>query len=236
MLPALVRKLTAAARLGLILAATAAPAIARSISWGSSVGAKLFDSSGVKLGDTFMFEIGSFNPGFVPDASNLNLWAANWKVFDHAQAPGSSGWNSAFGYIASSANLNTNGTSSKSPPLPPFTFSQGEQGYLWAFNTQTYGSGAEWALITNNSSDGSSANDWLFPLPADQVSQALDWRLSNASAVLFGGLNNVEGSGSFTSTPATFDLQTHQVVPEPGTGLLTLIAALAFWARPGRRR
>ncbi len=207
---------------------------ARSINWGSNLLSNLYDSNGVALSDAFKFEIGSFQTGFVPDSTNLNLWETNWKVFDHAEAPASSGWNSALRYVASSANLTAGGTSSKSPPLPAWTFSQNEKGYMWAFNSQTYASGVEWALITNNASDGSPANDWLFPAPSDQSSQPLDWKISNASAVVFGGLNNVEGAGSFSVTPGSFNLQTHQPVPEPGSAALMLVAAIAAGLR--RRR
>lgn len=201
---------------------------ARSINWGSNLLSNLYDSNGGALSDAFMFEIGSFKTGFTPDSTNLNLWADNWKVFDHAEAPASSGWNSAFGYVSSSANLTTGGTSSKSPPLTAWTFSQNEKGYLWAFDSQTYGSGVEWSLITNN------ASDWLFPSPADQTSFPLDWKVSNANAVIFGGLNNVEGAGVFTATPGTFNLQTHQPVPEPGSGIFLLVAGMALGFRRHR--
>ncbi|MEI6536391.1 MAG: PEP-CTERM sorting domain-containing protein [Verrucomicrobiaceae bacterium] len=207
---------------------------ARSINWGSNLLSNLFDSNGVALDDAFKFEIGSFQTGFIPDSTNLNLWETNWKVFDHAEAPAGNGWNSALRYIASTANLTTGGTSSESPPLPAWTFSQNEKGYLWAFNSQTYASGVEWALITNNASDGNSANDWLFPSPADQTSQPLDWKLLNASVAIFGGLNNVESAGTFSVNPGTFNLQTHQPVPEPGSALLLMVAACAVGIRRTR--
>lgn len=218
----------------LILAAGATSATARSINWGSGLFNKLYNSNGVALDNSFMFEIGSFKTGFTPDATNLILWADNWKVFDHAEAPASSGWNSPFGLFTSTANLAVGGTSSKSPPLTAWTFSQNEKGYLWAFNSPTYSPNVEWALITNNASDGISSNDWLFPAPSDQTSQPLDWKLSNANAAIIGGLNNVESAGTFTTNPGTFNLQTHQPVPEPGSALLLLVAACAAGQRRAR--
>ncbi|MCE9518318.1 MAG: PEP-CTERM sorting domain-containing protein [Verrucomicrobia bacterium] len=208
---------------------------ARTINWGSNVGSALYDSNGILLGNSFVFEIGSFG-SFIPDATNLNLWGANWKIFDRAQAPAINGWNSTFGFVTSSANLGVSGTSSESPPLPAFTFAQGEAGYLWAFNTKTLASGTEWALITNNSSDSNPANNWVIPAPSDQTSLPLDWRLSNANAVIFGGLNNVEGAGAFAVTPGSFNLQTHSAVPEPGSAWLVIITGLSFFIGRRRRR
>ncbi len=217
-----------------MLASGVAPLSARSINWGSNLLSSLYDSKGIALDDAFKFEIGAFQTTFTPDSTNLNLWAANWKVFDHAEAPASSGWNSAFGYVSSSANLTVSGTSSKSPPLTAWTFSQNEKGYLWTFNTQTYNPSVEWSLITNNASDGNVANDWLFPPPSDQTSFPLDWKVTNANASIFGGLNNVEGAGTFSATPGSFNLQTHQPVPEPGSAILMMAASLAAGLR--RRR
>ncbi len=206
---------------------------ARTINWGTSVGALLYDSAGVKLDDSFSFDLGTFG-SFVPDATNLSEWGLHWKPFDRATAPAASGWNSAAGYLASSANHESDGTSSESPPLPSLTFAKDEQAYLWAYDSLTYAAGAEWALITNNASDGSSTGDWLMPDPADQLSQPLEWRISSslslstrATTVIFGGLNDVQGAGDFAAPAGTFALQTHAVVvPEPGSAWLILSVAL----------
>lgn len=193
------------------------------IAWGSNVNATLFDSNGAALGSPFSFEIGSFG-SFVPTASNLDLWSANWHPFDFAV--NGTGWYPAFSFISSSAALNADRTSSKAPPLPTWSFgppnSSSQRGYFWAFNTKTTGAGTEWALIT--------ANNWIFPDPAEPGYQ-LDWRLSNATTIVFGGLNNVEGAGGYSVTPPSFNMQTHQAVPEPGSALLMLFAALAFSQR-----
>lgn len=235
-------RLPLAAILTLVLLAGAggSPLAARTINWGTSVGALLYDSDGVKLDDSFSFDLGTFG-SFVPDATNLSEWGLHWKPFDRATAPSSSGWNSAAGYLASSANHESDGTSSESPPLPAFTFSKDEQAYLWAYDTLTYGDGVEWALITNNASDGSSTGDWLMPDPADPLSQPLEWRISTslslstrATTVVFGGLNDVQGAGDYVAPAGTFALQTHAVaVPEPGGAWLMLSVALVAL---GRRR
>lgn len=209
----------------MFLLAEGAPA--RSINWGSSVGSALYDSSGASLGDSYTFEIGSFG-SFVPTASNMNLWVANWKVFDRAEAPAGSGWNSALGFFASSANLKTNGTSSKSPSLPAATFAQGEKAYIWVFNTKALDAGTEWVLVTNDAADGNGADDWKFPAPSDQTSLPLDWRLGNASAVVFGGLDNTEGDGEFSAAPANFNLQTHRSSEFPLPPIVATLAATSI--------
>lgn len=208
---------------------------ARTINWGSSVGDTLLDSSGSALSDLYTFELGSFG-GFVPDQSNIELWSDNWKPFDQATAPLK--FSSADGFFSSSADLLSGGTSSASPPLPSFTFSQGEQAFIWAFNTKTLAVGiTEWALITNDSGDGLSTDDWTFPSPADHSATPLEWRLPVASHVIFGGLNGVEGPGVYTPPGTNFELQTHtiSVVPEPSGALLIALAGLVVRLRSRTR-
>lgn len=194
----------------------------RTIDWGSAVGDALFTSNGVPLDNSFTFELGTFG-AFVPTEFNLDLWQANWKVFDRAIAPAASGWDSALGFFSGTATLQTNGTSSNSPPLPSFTFAQGEQAYIWVYNGFTIDALTEWALVTNNDLDGNPLDNWTMPAHADQTLLPLDWRLSNATEVPFGGLNDIEGPGGYTVTPQTFELQTH-TVPEPSGLLLALVA------------
>jgi hypothetical protein len=207
---------------------------ARTIDWGSAVGDSLVTSTGLALDSTFTFELGTFG-SFVPSEFNLDLWLANWKVFDRATAPAANGWDPALGFVSGSATLLTNGTSSDSPPLPAFTFAQGEQAYIWVYNGFTIDALTEWALVTNNGSDGNALDDWTMPAHADQTALPLDWRLSNATQVPFGGLNDVEGPGDYSVIPPAFELQTH-TVPEPGSALLIAISGLLFQVRRRLRR
>lgn len=209
------------------------PAGARTITWGSSVGDLLVDSSGTALDDSFKFELGSFG-SFVPTESNMELWEANWKPFDTATVL-DGGWNPAEPFFSGSANLNMDGTTSNTPFLSP-VFAEGEQGYLWVYNTRTMAYNfTEWALITNTSADGNLLDDWTFPAPSDQTGLPLQWRLSNATSVPYGGLNTVQGPGDYTADPPGFDLQTHSVIPEPSPALLVLLAATALTASRRRR-
>ncbi|MBE7493473.1 MAG: hypothetical protein HS117_00855 [Verrucomicrobiaceae bacterium] len=206
----------------LLLALGALPARAVTIDWGSSVGDVLLSSNGVPLDDSYIFELGSFG-GFTPTGQNQGEWMAHWKPFDRAQAPAASGWNSAFSYFSSSVTMLDGGLSSASPPLPPYTFLAGEQAYIFVYNSLAFDGLSEWALVTNGSLDGNAANDWLMPAAGGKTDIPLEWRLSTASTVIHGGVNSVQGYGSYTFEPGTFDLQTH-TVPEP-SGVLLLAAA-----------
>ncbi|MDB6138442.1 MAG: hypothetical protein JWO94_1514 [Verrucomicrobiaceae bacterium] len=225
-------KLQALALAVSLLLGTAASSNARSINWGSSVNDTLLYSAGGSEGDDVVFQLGSFGT-FVPDTTNMSQWAANWNVFDQAVAPDGSGFNSSQGFVSGTVTVNSDGTSSSG--LSPYIFSQGEQAYIWAYKVdKTLANGGEWALITNDSTDGSALDDWTFPAHADQTVLPLDWRLSNATDVIFGGLNSVQGPGDHNSNPVSFDLQLHTVVPEPGSALLACTALLGLGLR--RRR
>ena len=217
--------------LALLLISATAPA--RTIDWGSAVGDSILKSNGLALDDSFVFELGTFG-SFVPSEANLDQWQANWKIFDRLLAPALNGWDSALGFFDGSATLQTNGTSSHAPPLPANTFAQGEQAYIWVYNGFTIDALTEWALVTNNSLDGNPLDDWLMPAHADQTALPLDWRLSNATQVPFGGLNDVEGPGDYSVTPPSFELQTH-VVPEPASALLVGLATFVLRCRRRRR-
>jgi hypothetical protein len=209
---------------------------ARSINWGSAVFDSLYYSGGATLDENMIFEVGSFG-SFVPTEANMDLWSANWKVFDQATVANER-WNVADAFVSSSANVTASGQSNTAASLglPPNVFAPGELGYIWAYSgNQTYQAGLEWALVTNTSSDGNSVDDWLFPVHSDQQSLPLEWRLSTASSVVFGGLNDVDGAGVY-SEAGSYQLQTHTIaaVPEPSASLLTSIAGLLLASR--RRR
>ncbi len=226
-------RILCALTLGLLVAVPHADA--RTIAWGNSAGDTVIYSDGTPVDDQVIFELGSFG-SFTPDSSNMEFWSSNWKVFDRAQAPDSSGWNSADSVFSSVATLNSDGTSSAAPPLSPYVFAGGEQAYIWAYKTsQTLSFADEWALITNDAADGIPGNDWLFPAPSDQTSLPLDWRVSDASTVIFGGVNSVQGPGDYTSAPGVFDLQLHSTIPEPGSSFLIAIAGFSVLLRRRKR-
>ncbi len=218
----------------LVLVPASSPA--STIYWGSAVNDQLYDSHGNALDDSFIFELGTFGD-FVPDDDNLHLWLANWKVLDRATAPAANGWNSSEGFFNSSVSLLYDGTSS-SPSSSGFVFSPGEQAYIWVYNSQDLVLDTEWALITNNSSDGDSSDDWLIPaLPLEcgcgATPDSLEWRLSTATQPGFGGLHDEYGPGNVSDIPPSFALQS-ATLPEPGSAFLVLAASFLFGYR--RRR
>ena len=210
------------------------PLGARTIDWGNAVGDSLFDSTGAALDDSFVFELGSFG-SFVPTELNLEDWLTNWKPFDRAEAPSSSGWKSTDSFFNSTATVEDGGFSSKSALLGSFTFAEGEQAYIWAYNTQLMAYGyTEWALLTNSSLDGNPADDWTFPAPGGKTDLPLEWRVSTADGLVYGGFDDVQGPGYHAADPPSLTIQTHAVIPEPSGLLLVLSAGLLIRLR--RRR
>lgn len=64
---------------------SAAPhAYGQTVAWGGSVSVNplSFDSKGNQDINTMVWELGWFNDGFIPDATNFNTWASNWNSVD----------------------------------------------------------------------------------------------------------------------------------------------------------
>ena len=202
----------------------------QTLNWGSAVFSNLADSKGNALNDTFVFEVGTFQAGFTPDATNAAQWWSNWKIYDQANAQGvdNHSFNSSIGYFTSTADMNPNGTSS-SPFTNSSTFSfSGLEGYLWVRNSTGPALQSEWALV--------HASGWTFPTadPACCPSDLpVEWSLSDLSNEIpkYGSQGGINGDGYHTVT-GTYTLQTFSFVPEPSAALLLGIGALLL----GRRR
>jgi hypothetical protein len=210
----------------------ALPAKASTLIWGSTPGDKLYTSYGAVLDDNFTFELGTFGT-FTPTLSNADQWQANWRVFDRAVAPGTSGWNSGSGYFSSEATLTEDFTSNSFYASSEVTFTPGEQVYIWTYNTLSFGPGAEWALVTNDSSDENDDDNWVMPEPQCCGAGVVQFRIEDATSVPLGGVNDERGPGTFTNEPETYQLQTASI-PEPGTSLLVSLLGFVFALR--RRR
>lgn len=196
------------------------------LQWGSSFNDTLLTSTGQTLDASFLFEIGAFANGFVPTYENTSLWQANWKVFDQAVAPAGSGWNVSQQFFVGTAEHLPNGTSDSLAASPLSVFGQGETAYLWVYNSKAIVPGSEWALVTDSSLLGNVANPWVFPDPNDPVGTSYNWQLLDADTAIIGGVNGLQGAGTYSIDPGVFSLQTH-VVPEPGSSVLVLLALVA---------
>jgi hypothetical protein len=217
---------------------------AATINWGTYLTSSslLYNSSGANLDNSYVFELGTFGLTFTPTAANMNSWLANWKPFDRAQAPIASGFNPTAGVVGSFATLEVDYTTSEATLPQTNLFATGEQAYIWVYQS-TPGNpnpmptlvASEWALVTNNATDGDALDDWRMPAPGGHLNTSYDWRIEDGTAVVFGGLNDTQGAGNFTNTPAAFTLQTHATVapvPEPtGTLLLASTGLLSLFRR-----
>ncbi|MES2467845.1 MAG: PEP-CTERM sorting domain-containing protein [Verrucomicrobiota bacterium] len=214
------------------------PGMAGSIDWGSAVADELYTAGGTAIPGTYQFELGTFETGFIPDATNTALWEGNWRLIEQAD------FNAPLQYVAENSILTTSGpnliwerdqTGDESAPLSnPLLFSPGEQVYVWAFSGKTIDSTTQWALVTGNGS--TQDTDWQLTAGlGDPAATTRAWRLSNADTAIFGGLNDLQGAGTFGSSPASFTLQTALVmapIPEPGiTVMLAVGVALSLCRR-----
>ncbi|MDB6069053.1 MAG: hypothetical protein JWL81_224 [Verrucomicrobiales bacterium] len=207
-------------------------ATAGSISWGSAVADKLYDSEGSPLTSDYSFEMGTFSGGFEPTAANLGDWAGSWKLLEKADFITSPLYFTENSLLATSGpGLVWERDAVNDPPTPasnPNVFFPGERVYVWAYNSKASGTPVQWALLTGTGS--TSDTDWVLTADmGDELAMTLQWRLSNATTPVYGGLNNLRGPGGYSAEPATYSLQTALVVtiPEPSaTGLLTAIFLL----------
>lgn len=138
----------------------ASSALARQIAWQSPIGRTNITSS-TNLWDTdFRFELGVFQAGFVPSATNTSQWAANWVPAQRTRYQ----TNRSF---ASTYTVTNN--------LPPQT--NNAKPYIWGFRGSELS--GEWILITRST--------WLWPT-ADNTQPTILLSTGPASAVV-GTLN-----------------------------------------------
>ncbi len=212
--------------------------VAGSIDWGSSVQDKLYDANGAALTSGYQFELGTFADGFVPDASNTDLWEANWKLIEQAS------FNAPMQYVAENSILTNTGpwltwerdqTGDETAPLMNANlFAPNEQVYVWAFNGKTVDSTTQWALLTGNGV--TQDTDWQLTTGlGEPTATTRQWRLSNADTAVFGGLNGTQGGGTVNTTPGIFSLQTALVFPIPEPSATALPAAVSLFVLRRRR-
>jgi hypothetical protein len=204
------------------------PGAASTIFWGSFEPDYFYTSNGTPLGSSFLFEVGTFDTtgGWTPSSTNVTEWSGRWKVFD--RATDGAGWDTVLRKIENSVDHTATSGSSSPDALPTDVFAQGSTAYLWVYNSLNIQNAAtEWALLAdmNRGVANNLLNDWVFPDPALQSGESFDWQTRDLDTAIFGGVNNIQGPGDYTSTPAMFTIQTH-VVPEPGGALLIAAAGV----------
>lgn len=192
----------------------------QTVNWGSATESGIVDSHGDPLDEDFVFELGAFGAGFIPNAMNFGDWAANWTIFDTAAYSYSS---ETGAYFTGTRDAQTVGSYS--------SVFEGIDAYLWIRN----GDQSENFLATSNTTLG--AADWVFPTldpgccPNGDVTT---WSVSNlgSGVPIWGSQRDEHGGGEFTA-PGPFDLQTH-AIPEP-SGLLLLMMGCGFLVIRRRR-
>ncbi len=211
-----------------VVAATSAHS--QTLNWGDEVFSDLADSKGAALNNTFVFEIGSFDPTFIPTTSNVSDWSGNWHVFDQAA------FNPDFGYFTSSVQmmgdpLHSNTVHSAYPGAGTINFS-GLDAYLWVRNSTSPVEGTEWLLTR--------ASNWTFPTNAGDCcnKDVIEWSVSNlgnTDTPVYGNQGGIFGGGSYTDPSAgSHTLQTFTFVPEPSSVMLGLATGACLILR--RRR
>ena len=139
---------------------------AETIKWFSPAAATNLTGTGVPMSAAFNFELGVFSGTFVPTASNVAQWSANWVP---AQRVSYNGPNKRFDGQFTVVN-NT----------APFTV--GKAAYVWGF--QTGAAASEWILFRNS--------DWTWPAPNPMNPFGVDWDATTATALI----GTVDASGS----------------------------------------
>lgn len=198
---------------------------AQTLDWGNDVFGDVVDSSGNPLGNGYLFELGAFDAGFIPDETNIHEWVGHWNVFDRAA------FNPSIGYFASSVQMLPDGTSD-SPYFSEGSGSfEGLNAYLFVRNSDLAGPLSEWMLAR--------AANWVFPVADDCCpgDLSIEWSLADLGdeTPVFGSQQGNTGAGE-VSVPGHHDLQTHTFVPEPAAALLWAAGFLAAAARRRRPR
>jgi hypothetical protein len=204
-IPPTMRKLLLLLSVAIVLASRVP---AQTLNWASPVFSDIVDSQGVTLDNSFTFQLGVFNPGFTPEESNTSEWFDNWIKLDEAD------YDPAIGYFTASIFL-------KDVQDYATIFAEREA-YLWIRNANTPEPGTEWFL--------GRAGAWVLPqevLGCCGNNLPVEWSVSDLETTVpdFGSQGGIEGPGVIVNS-GTFTLQTATFIPEPGSSVLVMLAAM----------
>lgn len=193
---------------------------------------KLSDGSDIPVDGSFTFELGAFATGFTPTALNTDQWLAHWSVVTDgsgAELPSARTpfvtRTFLFGQtgpgFASQVELTHNNPN----------FSNGAQGYIWGYDTQTTPGQAEWILMTRFT-DTLADDPWTYPNTAVTGPDTL-WSTGNAEVAIVGSLG-IYGGNSNAIQMTTAAITIPGAIPEPTSAALLALTACGIGLR--RRR
>ncbi|MEO5915833.1 MAG: hypothetical protein ABIS50_16475 [Luteolibacter sp.] len=189
----------------LIFLLGAATAYSQTLNWASLTESDIVNSHGDPLDNTYLFELGAFTDGFVPDETNVGSWETEWHVFDTA----------VYSYNPVDLGYFT-GTQDVQSVSGYTSMFQGLKAYLWIHNTTD----------TEHFLASTSSDIWKFPTLQPGCcpnGEGPTWSVSNLNSdnPIWGGQSGHEGTGEH-SVSGPFEIQTY-VVPETGSSLLALL-------------
>lgn len=216
----------------------AVKAQSQTLNWGSEDLGIVVDSNGVEVDNTFVFELGAFNPGFDPTQNPISDWYSNWQVFDFTNydADVNNRNFEGVGYVKNDPDFpNANVATSNNPTASQMNFS-GLKAYMWVRKGNDPIAGSEWLLV--------SADSWVFPTKGAACCDLglIEWSATDlgSEVPLWGRQYGVRGPGEGEFDSETYDysssplLQTFTFIPEPSVALMSVLASMGMMLR--RRR
>lgn len=189
----------------ILLASAISASAAIGINFSSPLLQSVVTSDNQQIDASYTFAVGTFN-SFTPTSSNVSDWTSNWVSI------GTTNWTDSLSFFSGDPTLQDNTLALSNSNL-----------YIWGYNTQTIGDGAQWLLLSNDTNLG--ANSWVVPAVPDGPTLPMVITTIDAGTVAILGAVNPVGS-----TP---HLQFAAVVPEPAhyAGILGAIALLIGFIR-----
>jgi hypothetical protein len=193
--------------IGLLFALGTLSGHSQTLDWGSLTNSTIVDSQGIlldPLNDSFLFQLVSFDPLFIPSESNISDWSSSARVFASAQYS----YNSTdLGYFTDTQNIQDVANYT--------THFQGLTAYLMISNAAQ----TEYFLATT------SGGEWTFPtIEAGCCPTGITtWSVSNlgTDTPIWGSQGTQHGGGIFDGSGGPYDLQLH-AVPEPSASMIII--------------
>ncbi|MGI9242763.1 MAG: hypothetical protein ACR2RV_18345 [Verrucomicrobiales bacterium] len=165
------------------------------IGFGSSVGATNITSYGGLVDESFMFQLGTFEGGFIPTAQNTDLWLQSWREASDVEGQPLQGNTAPYrtdelgGVFPPGMRVNSFTSSvTLDHNTPPFDL--GGQLYIWGYNRRALPGSAEWILISDPS--------WIWPDGSSNL-PAASYSVSRATIAVLG---EIQGDGFEMMTAA----------------------------------